>query len=286
MLGWLAMLILVGIESIQKRDGGLQTIVLLFAAYGILGALMGYISERGGDLGWAFALGVAATLILALAALLVLAAGLWLMQRRTSAAATAMLVLWTVAIVALVGTIWDTSSSLVRTIGDPQLYAGPAGWLAGCALKPAPAEPGEEAKEAEPIQQTVEVEKEVEKEVTKVVEKEVAVTATPAPTRTPLPARPTFTPPATPQPQPTASPPRPAPTATAQPTPSLPPPLLGQYVPETVYWMPEAVTDVNGHLVFDVELPAFPATWRLTALASTQQGALGAATALLPVVEK
>jgi uncharacterized protein YfaS (alpha-2-macroglobulin family) len=45
--------------------------------------------------------------------------------------------------------------------------------------------------------------------------------------------------------------------------------------------VPEAVTDAQGHLEIEVPLPGVPATWRMTVLASTLQGELGEATALL-----
>ena len=67
------------------------------------------------------------------------------------------------------------------------------------------------------------------------------------------------------------------------PTPEAPPPLLGQFVPETIYWAPQAITDEKGHLEIEIPLPDAPATWRLTALASTRRGQLGAATAVLNV---
>jgi hypothetical protein len=129
-----------------------------------------------------------------------------------------------------------------------------------------------------------EVTKVVEKEVTKVVEKQVTVAPVPTPTPAAAAASPTLQPTPAPTIQLT-----PSPTAheTAAPaaTPSYapPPPLLGQFVPETILWLPEAITDREGHLDLDIPLPDVPSVWRLTALASTRNGELGEASAQLQV---
>ncbi len=54
------------------------------------------------------------------------------------------------------------------------------------------------------------------------------------------------------------------------------PPRLRQFFPETMYWLPEAVTDQNGDLRLEIPMADSITTWRLTALASTQDGRLGA----------
>ncbi len=56
------------------------------------------------------------------------------------------------------------------------------------------------------------------------------------------------------------------------------PPRLRQYFPETMYWQPEAITDENGYLNLEIPMADSITTWRLTALASTQDGRLGSAT--------
>jgi uncharacterized protein YfaS (alpha-2-macroglobulin family) len=55
-------------------------------------------------------------------------------------------------------------------------------------------------------------------------------------------------------------------------------PRLRQYFPEALYWNPEAVTDENGHLTLEIPMADSITTWRLTALASAQEGQLGSAT--------
>jgi hypothetical protein len=56
------------------------------------------------------------------------------------------------------------------------------------------------------------------------------------------------------------------------------PPRLRQYFPETMYWNPEAITDGSGRLSLEIPMADSITTWRLTALASTQDGRIGATT--------
>jgi 5-hydroxyisourate hydrolase-like protein (transthyretin family) len=62
-------------------------------------------------------------------------------------------------------------------------------------------------------------------------------------------------------------------------------PRLRQWFPEALYWNPEAVTDENGHLTLGVPMADSITTWRLTALASAQEGQLGSATAGIRVFQ-
>jgi 5-hydroxyisourate hydrolase-like protein (transthyretin family) len=52
-------------------------------------------------------------------------------------------------------------------------------------------------------------------------------------------------------------------------------PRLRQYFPETLYWAPEVVTDENGSVSLEIPMADSITTWRLTALASSQDGRLG-----------
>jgi uncharacterized protein YfaS (alpha-2-macroglobulin family) len=56
------------------------------------------------------------------------------------------------------------------------------------------------------------------------------------------------------------------------------PPRLRQYFPETLYWAPEVVTDEEGFVSLQIPMADSITTWRLTALASTQDGRLGSTT--------
>ncbi len=63
------------------------------------------------------------------------------------------------------------------------------------------------------------------------------------------------------------------------------PPRLRQYFPETMLWLPDAVTGADGKLSVDVPVADSITTWRVTALASTQDGRLGSATGSLRVFQ-
>jgi uncharacterized protein YfaS (alpha-2-macroglobulin family) len=67
--------------------------------------------------------------------------------------------------------------------------------------------------------------------------------------------------------------------------PSQEAPLLRQFFPETMYWNPEAITDADGHWQTELDLAHTITTWRLTALASAQDGRLGSATAPIRVFQ-
>jgi hypothetical protein len=55
-------------------------------------------------------------------------------------------------------------------------------------------------------------------------------------------------------------------------------PRLRQFFPETLYWAPEVVTDEDGFVSLGIPMADSITTWRLTALASSQDGRLGFAT--------
>ncbi len=63
------------------------------------------------------------------------------------------------------------------------------------------------------------------------------------------------------------------------------PPRLRQYFPETMLWLPDAVTDENGNLHLDVPVADSITTWRMTALASSTDGRLGSVSAPLVVFQ-
>jgi hypothetical protein len=53
------------------------------------------------------------------------------------------------------------------------------------------------------------------------------------------------------------------------------PPRLRQWFPETLYWAPEVTTDESGFVSLEIPMADSITTWRLTALASSQDGRLG-----------
>lgn len=62
-------------------------------------------------------------------------------------------------------------------------------------------------------------------------------------------------------------------------------PLLRQFFPETMYWNPEALTDDAGRWQAELDMAHTITTWRLTALASAQDGRLGSTTAPIRVFQ-
>jgi len=76
-----------------------------------------------------------------------------------------------------------------------------------------------------------------------------------------------------------------APAAGAAPGAAPAEPRLRQYFPETMLWLPDATTDVNGTLHLDVPVADSITTWRITALASTRDGRLGSTIAGLRVFQ-
>jgi len=62
-------------------------------------------------------------------------------------------------------------------------------------------------------------------------------------------------------------------------------PLLRQFFPETMYWNPEALTDAGGRWQAELDMAHTITTWRLTALASAQDGRLGSTTAPIRVFQ-
>ncbi len=62
-------------------------------------------------------------------------------------------------------------------------------------------------------------------------------------------------------------------------------PRLRQFFPETMLWLPDGVTDAEGHLKVDVPVADSITTWRIAALASSQDGRLGSATGSLRVFQ-
>ena len=224
-----------------RRDARVQLVTGLLAAYLVLGGLLVALAARGGDpTGLQLAM-ITLTFLLAVAALALLGQGMVLEGWSRPGWATTLLGLLLILLAIYLPFVPGLASDLTRTLGNPNLYAGPVGWVTGCApaATEAPAEAPAEEVEA------------------------VAETAGPAPAETTSAA-------------PTASPaPTPAPTRTPSAREPFP---LRQVFPETLYWNAEALTDENGTLRLDLPLADNITTWRLTALASTQAGELGVTT--------
>ncbi len=245
LLGLIGVLLgVVLIHGWRRRDVRVQLSAGLLVVYGLLGGILVVLAAQGhGPVGWLPVLITAAFLLL-IGALVLLGQGLVLEGRGAVGWVMTALALLLIFLALTLPAISALASDLTRALGNPVVYAGPLGWVTGCAM-PTP----------QMVKETVEVEKTVEKtvEVEKVVEKtaESLITPTPLPTATPA---------------------------------ITPPPLLAEpyplrYIfPETLYWAPEALTGADGVLTFDLPLADTITTWKLTALASTRDGDLGAAT--------
>jgi anti-sigma factor RsiW len=232
-----------------RRDTRVHLAAGLLATYLVLGALLVFLAARGGDPTGLALTGIVLTFLLAVAAAATLGQGLVIEGVRATGWATTAMALLLIPLATYLPFVPGAASGLTRTLGDPALYAGPAAWLTGCC--PAAAEPEV-------------VEKEVV--VTQVVEKEgeaVVVTVMAEPTMVAE------------EVSSTEAPAEPTPTVVSLPTEPYP---LRQVFPETLYWDPEAVTGEDGSLAFTLPLADTITTWQLTALASTREGELGAAT--------
>ncbi len=249
------LLALVGV-SWWRRDARLQAATGLVAAYLVVGAgalLVGAPVDV--PTGWLLA-GVIAGFLLLIAALALLGQGLLLEGRPGAGWLTTALGLLLIPLALTLAFSPALTSPLTRTLASPELYAGPLSWLTGCAAPEMTGEP------------TYEPEDDVEEEI---VTEEVVVTATPVPTEEPAEEAPVE--------EPTEVPPEA--TATSPPAPYP----FRQVFPETLYWDPEAYTDAEGRLHVSLPLADSVTTWQISALASTREGVLGAATARLPVVQ-
>jgi hypothetical protein len=266
LLAIISLLIWLAIHGWRRRDTRVQVAVGLLAAYIVLAGLLVALAARGGDpAGLVIALTVI-TFLLATAALATLGQGLVLEGRRATGWATTALALLLIPLAVYLPFVPGAASNLTQALGNPAVYAGPIGWLTGCCPAMAP-----EAVEKEVVVTQI-VEKEGEEVV---VTAEAATESTEAPAVATKPAEPTAE--ATPAPGSTTTPvlPPPTPAPTTVPLPTEPYPLR-QVFPETLYWEAEAVTGKDGALALDLPLADNITTWRLTALASTREGDLGA----------
>jgi anti-sigma factor RsiW len=266
LLAIVALLIWLAVHGWRRRDTRAQLAAGLLTVYLVLAGLLVALAARGGDPAGVVIAGIMITFLLAVAALATLGQGWVLEGRRATGWATTALALLLIPQAVYLPLVPGAASGLTRALGNPAVYAGPVGWLTGCC----PAEP---------------MVTEEEVEVTRIVEQEgeeVVVTVVAEPTEEAMPpeAAPTEPPPAATG-LPTAEPPSPTeaptPAPTTVPLPTEPYPLR-QIFPETLYWDAEAVTGKGGTLTLDLPLADSVTTWRLTALASTRGGDLGAAT--------
>ncbi len=229
---WLALWVALAVYGWRERDLRAQLAAALLAAYVVLGGILVSLAARGAPLQESRIALVFLGFLVTLLSVAALGVGWVLEGRRGAGWRTVALALLLIPVVIYLALMPATASPLTRALGNPVVYAFPAGVLTGCA-----------PKAATPVQMPPPAMQEVQ--------------ATPM-----LPAAPT---PAAPRPE----------EGKAAPAER---PRLRQYFPETLYWNPEALTDENGRLRLEVPLADSITTWRLTVLASTQRGELGATT--------
>ncbi len=231
---WLALWGALAVYGWRERDPRAQLAAVLLAAYVLLGGMLVSVAARGTELREAWLALIFLGFLTTVLGGVTLGVG-WILEGRRGpgwqAVALALLLIPVAIYLALVPA---TASPLTRALGNPVVYAFPAGVLTGCAPVPATRVPQAMPRE------TVEA---------------------PRPLPTPL----------APKEEGVAAP--------------AERPRLRQYFPETLYWNPEALTDQNGRLRLEVPLADSITTWRLTVLASTQRGELGAATYPLRVFQ-
>jgi len=246
-LVWLAAWAWLALYAWRINDPRAQLMAGLTMAYTLLGVLMAYVAENGGDLTGSALTWTLVAFVVMIFVLVIFGQGLRLEGKRRAAwASTLVGFLWLPVVVA--AAMSGSHSLFVRSLGNPVAYSGPIGWLSGCApaAMPTPAPPAKGQVSAPTS----------------------APAAMPAPTQA---AAPTAAPAA--QPTQVAAAAKPA----GQAAPAEPV-RLRQFFPETMYWNPEALTDKDGKLKIDVPLADSITTWRLTALASTQNGQIGSQT--------
>jgi hypothetical protein len=227
------------ILSWVHHDTRLQLAVVLVGAYVVIGISVFVLLSMTADpvLRNVWVVILTAFFLLLLTSLFILGQGLVIEGNQLAGWILVLLVVCLILLVISLPGVPRLKSNLSRTISNPFLYAGPVGWLSGCA--PLALEP--EATE------------------TPAAEKEVETTEMPA---------------ATPSPMPTTMPQLPG-TATPIAIPLEPYPIR-QIFPETLFWAPDLETTEQGIAEFDIEMADSLTTWRLTALGSTKEGNIGA----------
>ena len=115
---WLLGIAALAVEGWRAKDQATQWVAVLIGAYGILGTLLGYVAERGADLGAILTWAIVALLLPALGALLLLASGLWVERRRLGATLLILLVLLTVTIAVFAGLSLTLSSHWALAVSD------------------------------------------------------------------------------------------------------------------------------------------------------------------------
>lgn len=249
LLAWLAAVIAFSVYAWLKRDERARIIwVLLLAwiALGIVLVVLGTLSAQpSGVLGFFAILAYLAGLL----ALLLFGVGLWIEGRRWPSVAAFAIVLLFIPAMLAAALMPEMAQSLdvVRAIGNPVVYVGPVGWLSGCAPGSAP---GQDIVPGLPFLGGLGA------------APPSAMLNAPVPTAAPASGK-----------------------AETQPQAAGQAPRVRQFFPETLLWAPELKTDASGFAAIEVPMADSITTWRVTALASTQDGKLGFSNSALRVFQ-
>lgn len=143
----LGLLVALALHSWRQRHACLQAALGIVATYLLLLLMLALVLARGRTLsGWWIA-GIVALFLLLVLELTWLGQGLLLNGRRRVGWATTALALLLIPLVMYLAFIPGLASPLTHTLSNPALYAGPLGWLTGCAMQLA--SPTMEIKEVE-----------------------------------------------------------------------------------------------------------------------------------------
>ncbi|MBN1919789.1 MAG: zf-HC2 domain-containing protein [Anaerolineae bacterium] len=131
-----SLLVVLAIHSWRRRDARLQAALGIVVTYLLLLLVLALILARGGVLsGWWIA-GIVTLFLLLVIGMALLGQGLLLNGYPGAGWSTTALALLLIPLVMYLTFIPELASPLTTTLGDSTFYAGPLGWLTGCAASP------------------------------------------------------------------------------------------------------------------------------------------------------
>ncbi|MBN1488042.1 MAG: zf-HC2 domain-containing protein [Anaerolineae bacterium] len=223
------------VHGVHRHDTRVQIAMSLLVAYLVLGGLLA-IAAAQVDIGLGLAVPLALLLLVMVGMFMTLGQGLIVEGWKYTGWLLTLLGLMLIPLALSLSVIPALRSELTQTLGNPNLYTGPVGWLTGCSAGSPDEVMPSTMEQEEPATEGVIEEHEDQQ----------------------------------PAPMPTAA-------MTDMPLPVEPAPLR-QIFPDTLYWNPEAITNEDGSLSLGLPLADSITTWRVTALASTEEGDLGVGT--------
>jgi hypothetical protein len=132
----IVLLMAVAIHGWRHRDTRVQLVTGLFAAYLAIGGSLVYLATRGGDLHGLLLVIIVLSFLLAVAALATMGQGLVLEGWTAAGWASTLIAVLTIVMMVYLPFVPCLDSNVTRAVGNPALYAGPAGWMGGCSPSP------------------------------------------------------------------------------------------------------------------------------------------------------